>query len=409
MKSNIKKLPGSKVEAEITIDAPLFKEYWDTAYASAAEEVTIKGFRKGTAPKEMVDRAIDHEKVFEHATQSAIKESLGKVTEEHGWTVIDTPKVEIKEASPTGEVGLSYRAELMLFPEIKLPDYKKIASKYNEEKKEVTVTDEEIGKTLEWLQKSRAAIVRVERESKRGDLIEADVESSVNGKLLEDGSTKSDKIVIGESHFMKGFDDQLVGHRANDHVEFELSETSDKKFGFKVSIKGVFERSLSELNDVFAAALGPNFKTIDDVKTSIKEGLGAEKEKKEEDKRRIKILEDIAEKTEVDVPERMIQRTLESMINDFKQMLPPEKQNEEELQKSLEPQAKKNVINNLIIHEIAKRENLEPTPEEIAEELKKMNVDAQKDVDQRRYYDYSYSIIQSRKVFELLENHGKNN
>jgi len=152
MKSNFKKLPGSKVELEIRLDQAEFKPYWDAAYERALQGVHLKGFRPGTAPKELADAAIDKDKVFEAATREAIRWSMDDVTKEQEWTIIDTPQIDVEDA----KLGISYKASLTIFPEVKLGNYKKIAKRVFAERKAVTVELKDIDETLEWLRKSRS-------------------------------------------------------------------------------------------------------------------------------------------------------------------------------------------------------------------------------------------------------------
>src|SRR3989344_9167837 len=187
-KSSFKKLPGSKIELEITLTPLEFKDYHDREYEEAIRKVEIKGFRPGTAPKELADKAIDKEKIFDVAAREAVPNSLNEIKDKEGWSLIDAPKIEILEAAPTGDVGLKYKAELVIFPDVRLPDYKKIAAKIFSEKEEIAITPDEVEKSLEWLRKSRAAIVRAERPAEKGDLIEADVGASMNGASLHEGA-----------------------------------------------------------------------------------------------------------------------------------------------------------------------------------------------------------------------------
>jgi trigger factor len=179
-----------------------------------------------------------------------------------------------------------------------------------------------------------------------------------------------------------------------------------KQLDFTVVIHGVFERTLPELNDEFVAKLGPAFKTVEDLKKNIREGLTAEKQEKENEKLRIKALEAIAKDSKMDIPAILIERTLDSMVADLDRMLPPgENKNPEALKKEMREKfrerATSNVSSNLVMYKLAGVEKLEPTAEELGAEAIKMGVDIEKE------HDYIYGTLQNKKVFEFLEAQAK--
>ena len=147
-----------------------FKPHWERVYNHAASKVELKGFRPGTAPKAMVDAVLNKEAGLHEALQDAVRHTLHDITEEEHWTVIASPKIEItsgeKLLEPKG--AIAYKAELTIFPEIKLGDYKGIAKKISAEKKEAAVSSEEVEKSFEWLRKSRAPEIRVARGAEHG-------------------------------------------------------------------------------------------------------------------------------------------------------------------------------------------------------------------------------------------------
>ncbi len=144
MKSSFKKHDGSEIELEVILTPEEFGDYWNLEMKSALENVEIKGFRAGSAPKDLAEKAIDKEKVFEVAVNSAVKDSLEDIKTQNNWVLVDKPKVEVLEANPpqlSGKIdaGLKFKARLVLFPEVRLPDYKAITKKVLEkENKELT-------------------------------------------------------------------------------------------------------------------------------------------------------------------------------------------------------------------------------------------------------------------------------
>jgi len=393
MKSTFKKLPGSKIELNVALDAKEFLAYYEAELEVARKSVHLKGFRPGTAPKELADQAIDKEEVFSRAAEKAVRSSFKDVVEENEWIVIDQPKVTIKDASKNKEIGLEYEVELVVLPDVELPDYKKIAKKIFEEKKQVVVEEKEITQTLEWLQESRAPLIRVEREARSGDVAEGDIEGTADGKPLPEAMLRNDRFLLGKSHFIPGFDEKVVGHKGGEELKFSLvapadfwkKELQNKTVDFTVKLKGIFERALAPLDDAFAKTLGPQFQTIEDVKKNITEGIKFEKEEKEQERLRIKILKEIGSRARVDIPEIMIERTIDMMLQELKTMLKESGKTDEELRIGLRERAKENVTNHLVIQKLAKIERLEPTEEEVKEEMGRTMARNGKNVHKFRY------------------------
>src|SRR3989344_5493544 len=267
MESKFKKLPNSVISLEASLSADEFKPYWDGASERGVWRVEQKGFGPGMAPKEIAEQAINKEAVFETALEDAVRHSLNSITQENDWTVIDTPKVEVVSADclPSDPKGvLKFKAEVVVFPEINLPDYKKIARKVQADKKEVSVTDEEIEKSLDWLRKSRAKEIRVARPAKMGDVVELEIKTSVGGTPLSGGEIKHDKFALGDGRFIPGFEANLENRKEGEEIKFSLTAPADywkkelqgKQLDFEVKLGAVFERELAAADDAFAKSLG---------------------------------------------------------------------------------------------------------------------------------------------------------
>jgi len=376
MKYTHKDLPGSAKHVEVNLTQVEFSKYWEVVYEDAIKQVEIKGFRKGTAPKQMADAAIDKDKVFGEAATKAIREVLKEITIEKEWEIVDQPKIDIEEKTE----GIIFKIDLVVFPEVKLGDYKKIAKNIFSEKVEVSATDEEVQEAINWILNSRAKIVRSINPAKLGDVVNVEYKG------------KPDQFVLGHSHIEKGFDDKIIGHKEGE--EFD-----------GIKLVSVFERQLPELNDELVKELG-NFKTIDELKASIKDGIKKEKEIKESEKLRIKVLEEIGKDSKIDIPEVMIEKTLAGMVEEYKMYFKKDF-NEEEVKKKLKPQAEKSVISNLVLYKIAKNEQIEPTSEEVENESNKflatLHPEQAGKIDPQRIYNYSYDIVKNKKVFDFLE------
>ncbi len=405
MKSSFKKLPGSKIALEVELDQQEFLEYYRAAEEKARQSVRLKGFRPGMAPKELADQAIDREQVFHEAADNAVRRSLHGAIEENQWVVIDKPQVELLEHPKNKGLGLRYKAELTMYPEVKLGDYKRVAKRVLKEKKAVVVGDDEVNKAVEWLRNSRASETRVLREATLGDLVDADITTSVEGKQLQGAGLKHDRFILGESNFVPGFDGNLIGRKSGDAFDFSLmappdywnKELQGKQLDVHVKLNDVYERKLPELNDAFAQGIGPNFKTLGELQLSVRAGLTKEKQTKEDERIRIALFEEIVAASTIDLPQIMVEKTVDRLLANLKHMAEKLGKTDAELREGLRERAERNVRSQLVMQALAKTERLEPTEEEIRAETQAKHLDAQ------TYYDYSYGVVQQKKVFKFLE------
>ncbi len=431
MKYTFKKLPESAIEIEVTLDHQEFLNYWQPEFDKALSQVHLKGFRPGTAPKEMAEKAVDKDKVFHEAVNEAVHHNLRSITEENDWQVIDQPKIEVLENNegPISQggtpdqvklgLGLKYKTSLIVFPEIKLPDYKKNAAKISKsEKKEIKIEDKEIEDSIKWILNSRAKLTRVNHAAEKGNVADIDFAGTLDGKPLDGASGKADNFVLGEGKFVSGFEDNLYGKKEGDKVEFSVvfpadywkPELRDKKVDFKVEVKGVFGREVPALTDELVKGLG-KFETADDFRKNVREGLLQEKIEKEKERLRLKIMEEIIKNCKVDLPKIMLERTLDGMVAEYKEYAQAtglgKKEDDAAVRKNLEERAKNNVLTNLVIYAIAKNENLAPSKEEVEAEvnefLKNRKMGKKEQIDPKQLYDYIYGVVQNRKVFGYLE------
>src|SRR3989338_11577560 len=265
MKYTHKKLPDSVIELEATLSHQDFLNYWQPAYDKALSSVQLKGFRPGTAPKDLAGQAVDKEKVFEEAATNAVRATLKEISLENDWQLIDQPRVEIMDSQSPTDADFKLKAICTVFPKINLADYKKIANKINSQTpKEITVDEKEVAKTIDWVRNSRAKLTRVNREAKLGDVADVGFSGFLDGKSLDGASGKADRFFLGEGKFIPGFEEHIIGHKEGDHIAFAITFPADywkedlrnKKVDFQTDVRGVFSRELPELNDELVKSLG---------------------------------------------------------------------------------------------------------------------------------------------------------
>lgn len=418
MKHTSKNLKNSMLELEVELEHKEFLDYYQPILDSALSNVHLKGFRPGTAPKEMADQAVDKEKVFEEAVRRAVQATLKEISLDNDWQIIDQPRIEVLESKE----GLKYKANISIFPKVELGDYKSVAKKVlGAEMKESKVTEKEVEDTVKWILNSRAKLTRVNTEAVKGNVLDIDFEGSAEGKPLDGASGKADSFVLGDGKFVPGFEENLINHKEGDTVEFTVTFPADywkddmrnKKVDFKVKVQGVYNRELPELTDEFVKGLG-KFESAEDLRKNIRDGIAKEKNEKEKERVRLKVLEQIIKNAKMDLPEAMVSRTLDSMVAEYKEYAAMSQnenkkkvESDADVRKQLEQKAKDSVSTNLVLYQIAKEEHLEPTPEEVEEDTNKfmgtMRPEQAKNTDPQKLYDYSYGVVQNRKVFSFLE------
>lgn len=421
------KIPGSKVRLEITISQNDFAAYEKEALKAFSRELKVDGFRPGNIPEKIVREKVGQNNILQEASDLAVRDTYLDALQKEKLEPLGSPEVKIVKLAPGND--FVYQVEISVLPDIALPDYKKIAQKIvaQKGKEKIEVKEEEIKKSLDWLVDSRSKLVTVKRPAKKGDRVEVDFEVSQNGVPIENGQSQNHPLVIGEGGFVPGFEDNIEGMKEAEEKDFSLKFPADyhekslagKQADFKVKLKLVQEKDKPELNDEFASTLG-QFKSLADLKKSIIDGLTKEKEGKKKEEIRMAIVTEIAKKMEVKLPEILIENELNKMKEEFKaqvtqmgmefdKYLQSVKKTEDDLVKDWKEKAEQRVRIGLLLQEIAKKEEIEPTEKEIEEEASKAlkafaNVsEAKNNIDTDRLRQYTKGVIINEKVFELLE------
>ncbi|KKQ38580.1 MAG: Trigger factor, partial [Candidatus Moranbacteria bacterium GW2011_GWF2_37_7] len=423
MDFKLEKLPKSKINLIITLDAGDLKKYADQAVLNFSEHAKIKGFRAGKAPKHLIVEHIGQNRINDETVNVAIEDSYSKILLENDIEVISRPKIEVVKFIPNKE--LEYKAEILVSPEIKLADYREIAKKSGQtEKQEVKVDKKEVKDALNWILNSRAKYIKIDRPSQKGDLAVVSYELRNNGVKIEGADQKQHPIILGEGKLAPGFEDQLIGLKTGEEKEFSLDIPQDfinhqiagKKIDFKVNIDDLMQKDLPKLDDEFAKSIG-HFENLELLEKSIEEGILNEKNQAEKDKFRIALILKVASQSEMDISEELIESELEKMIYElehdikhrgmeFDKYLEHIKKTRDDLKKEFRDKAIERVRIALVMREIGKSENIEISDEELAEKMKEVLTklgDQTQNIDHDRLHGYTENIIMNEKVFELLE------
>ncbi len=432
MEYKLTKFPNSEVEIDVTIPFAEFEPDTKKAATLISENTTIEGFRNGKAPYEIIKNRLGELMIYEKAAGLTIKkvwpELLARITSEwkdKEFIPLGEPEITITKLAPGNE--LQFKVRLAHLPVITLPDYKKIAHDVYEKKNEVTVSDEEVQKTLVWIQESRAVPELVLRPAQSGDNVEIDFEVRHGGVKIENGDSRSHPLIIGKGKFLPGFEDHLLGMSQGEEKKFSLQAPEDwhnksfagKSLDFTVKMNEVKERKMAELSDEFARNLG-NFPTLDDLKKNIKEGVLSEKADKEKQRVRTLMIEHIVNKTENEVPEVLIKSELKKMFEELRTNIESMgmkwedyllhiKKTPEELAKDWQKDAEQRVRAALVLREIGQRENVSVSEEEVEKRANQFlqqyssAEEAEKSIDAEVLREYTRGILKNEKVFELLE------
>ena len=417
MKAELKKLPKSQVEINFELDEKEFAEYWQKALEHLKGHVKMDGFRQGQVPLEMVEKKAGAENVLMEAGELAVKKTYSKFVAENKLEPIGDPDVQIVKIAK-GNPFL-FKVTVAVLPEIELPDYKEIAKGIKSN--EVAVYDKEIQETLEYLQKSRAKFSQVDAPAANKNFVEIEY----TNKDINEGKTVKDRFILGEGGFLKDFEDNVLGMKAGDQKEFSakfpdnaINNLGGKMGDFKVKMISVQTMELQEINDDFAKALGV-FESLVALKENLKEGITAEKQETEKQRKRGELLNKIAEKVKFELPEKMVQYEQERLFEDMKngvisrfkmtleQYLQNVKKTEQEVKDSFKLEAEKRIKDFLVLRQVGKAEKVEVSTAELQEEMNKAVKNYSKEqlekIDMGQLREYSKGAKFNEKVFEKLE------
>lgn len=418
MESSIKKLLKSQLELRIEVSSEEFDNCIEKAILNLGKNLEIKGFRKGSAPKEIVEKEMGEEKILLEAANLAVKENYQKVVLDNKLEPISQPETTILKLAKGNP--FAFQIKVTVLPQIEIPDYKKIAVQIKRNK--TSVDEKDIEEALIWLQKSRAKFTPLQTPAAKGDFVEIEYQSP----QMASAKALKDSFLLGQGRFMAGFEDNLIGMKTGEEKEFTIPFPKDyfkkeligKSIDFKVKMAAVQKMELPEVNDDFARSLG-KFGNLVKLKNNLKEGLGAEKESEETQRVRNEILLRIAENANIEIPEVLVDREKEELFNDLKRMinqnfkisyeeyLATTKQTEEDLKNSFLKEAQKKVKKFLILRTVGEKEKISVTKAEIDEEVNKAikhySPDKIKNLDLYQLREYTKEAIYNQKTLQKLE------
>lgn len=369
MNTKIEKLPENVVKVEVEVPAKEAVNYYNNAAKRLAQFVNIPGFRKGKAPRNVLEQHIGEERIKHEALENALPRIFADVVKENDFDVVAQPYVE----SYTFNVGedLKITAKLELRPEVTLGEYKGLTIEVDEYKTPEDAFQKSIDNLLS---QSAETVVVTDRKSEANDIVVFDFEGFSNGEKIEHGDAKNYTLDLANSSFIPGFAEQLAGRPIGE--EFEINVTfpetyHEKKLAgqpavFKCKINEIKTKVMPELTDEFAQKVGP-FKTVDDLKADIQSYLDTQKSDIDRTNSEKAVFEKVVGDAKVEIQQSMIDRETDQLVEEYKQKLQMqgfswdqavEAQGYDNIMKDLKEDAAVRVKNSLVIDKIAKEENI---------------------------------------------------
>ncbi|EAG1285037.1 trigger factor [Listeria monocytogenes] len=377
------KQEGNVGKLTFEIEQEKVKEGLDRAFVKVSKTLNVPGFRKGKVPRQIFNQRFGEEALFQDALDILLPEVYSAAIDEAGIDPVDTPQVNI-ESMEKGETWV-LTAEVTVKPEVKLGDYKGLEV----EKRETELTTEELEAELKQLQERQAElVVKEDAPAENGDTVILDFEGFKDGVAFEGGQAENHSLELGSGQFIPGFEEKLVGLKAGDEADIELTfpeeyhaeDLAGQPVVFKVKLHEIKTKEVPALDDELAKDIDEEVETLDELKEKISKRLQEAKEESVAQAKQEEVIAKAVENAEVDIPHAMVHHEADHLMNHFAQDLQaqgltPELyyqftgQTEEAMHAQMEKDAEKRVKMNLVLEAIAEAENIEPTEEAIDEEI----------------------------------------
>ncbi|MBC1970095.1 trigger factor [Listeria marthii] len=377
------KQEGNVGKLTFEIEQEKVKEGLDRAFVKVRKTLNVPGFRKGKVPRQIFNQRFGEEALFQDALDILLPEVYSAAIDEAGIDPVDTPQVNI-ESMEKGETWV-LTAEVTVKPEVKLGDYKGLEV----EKRETELTTEELEAELKQLQERQAElVVKEDAPAENGDTVILDFEGFKDGVAFEGGQAENHSLELGSGQFIPGFEEKLVGLKAGDEADIELTfpeeyhaeDLAGQAVVFKVKLHEIKTKEVPTLDDELAKDIDEEVETLDELKEKISKRLQEAKEESVAQAKQEEVIAKAVENAEVDIPHAMVHHEADHLMNHFAQDLQaqgltPELyyqftgQTEEAMHAQMEKDAEKRVKMNLVLEAIAEAENIEPTEEAIDEEI----------------------------------------
>lgn len=404
-------------ELEVSVDGDTFKDAVTKAYLKQRKNITIPGFRKGKAPRAFIEKYYGEGVFYEDALEAIYPDAVASAIEEAKLEPVDTPyDLEIPEM---GNDGVTMKFKVTVKPEVELGEYKGLKAT----KKSTKVTADEVKAELARMQEQNSTVSDVDdRAVKKNDIVVIDFEGFVDGKAFEGGKAEKYELTIGSNQFIPGFEDQIIGHKIGDKFDVNVkfpedyqADLASKDAVFKIKLHGIKVKEVPALDDEFANDVS-EFDTLDELKKDIKKQLEKRKNDDAENELHNTLLEEVAKGIKAEIPEAMIEKTIDDDVNEYSYRLQSQGLKLETYLKytgmdmkgfreGFKERAETQVRLNLALEKIIEKENIEVTEEDIEAEYKKYADAYNMDIDTIKKAVSAESLkpeLASRKAIDLI-------
>ena len=415
LKECTKKEEANAYELVVSVDGETFEKAINKVYKKEVKKINIQGFRKGKAPRRIIEKMYGTEVFYDDAMQDCYPEALYAAAEEAGVKIVAVESLEAIEASAE---GFTFKAQVIVEPEMEIDGYKGIEI----EKKSTEVTDELIEKEIEQVRERNSRLVTVEdRAAENGDTAVIDFEGFVDGEAFEGGKSEGYNLSLGSGNFIPGFEEQIVGHKAGEEFsifvnfpeEYQAEKLQGKEAEFKIVLHEIKTKELPEVDDEFVQDVSDK-ETLEEYKEELRETVGKrlvdEAEKDVDDK----IAEKLMELVQGEIPEAMYENQTNEMIREFEGRLRSQGLDMDTYMRYMgmdvnalkgmyRTDAEKRVKLRLALETIAKKENIEVTEADLDEEYGKLAETYKMDVDKVKAAIAADSLTEDIRVQKALD------
>ena len=419
--ADYKKIEDGKIELSCAIDGEQWEKALKKAFDKLKGKLEIKGFRKGQVPESLAKKYITDEATWYEAADELSNDAFKEALEEHDVELIDKASMDLKDI---GKDGVSLIFSCPVKPDVKLGDYKSLKYEVEDVKVEDSEVEDEIKSNLE-----RKADLELKEDGvvENGDITVIDFEGFKDGVAFDGGKADNYELTIGSNSFIPGFEEQMIGMKAEETKDINVTFPEDyhvedlkgKPVVFKVTVHEIKKKVLPELNDEFVKDLKiENINTVDEYKNYLKENLLSSKKADAENKASEKLIKEFADASTVNIPQVMIDNETDQLINEqaqrlayqgisFEQYMKIINQSKEDIKKNLEPAASERLKVTLCLEELAKEEKIEASEDDIEKNYKDMAEAYGMKIDEVKKYVPIKSVkaeIKLQKALELLKN-----
>jgi trigger factor len=416
MSLQVEKLEKNMAKLTIEVSAEELEKAIQGAYLKNKNKISIPGFRKGKAPRVMIEKMYGAGIFYEDAANALIPEAYSKAVEESELDVVSQPEIDVTQLEK-GKPFI-FTAEVAVKPEVTLGEYKGLEV----EKADLEVKEEEIEAELKKEQENNSRTIDVDdRAVENGDITTIDFDGSVDGVPFEGGKGEDYPLTIGSGAFIPGFEEQLVGAELGKEMEvnvtfpedYHAEELKGKAAVFKCTVKSIKVKELPELDDEFAKDVS-EFDTLEEYKNDIKEKLVKQKEEAAKRAKEDAVVDKAIENASMEIPEAMIQNQIRNMVDDFARRIQSQGLSieqyfqftgldAEKLQEQMRPQALKRIQSRLVLEKIAEVEDIQIPDEKLDDEIKNMAEMYKMEADKLKELMGDYEKEQMKKDMAVQE------